>query len=245
MTYRDAQSIDDVESTTDLEEGRRGVTDGDDNVDTVGEAFVELISENAVRAVPSVNTPPMFESASMMREVNEDERVNAGDPVTADDADDDSLTYSISGGADMDAFGIVAGSGQITVEDGTELDAEGAQTSYEVEVKAADPFGGSDTTTVTLRVLNVNEAPDFMAEDPDGYDENGTGPVATFTATDPEGASVDWSLKGTDAASFSIGVANGVLTFKKSPNFEMPLDIERRQVTEVLTDDPPVIGVVG
>ena len=55
----------------------------------------------------------------MMREVNEDERVNAGDPVTADDADDDSLTYSISGGADMDAFGIVAGSGQITVEDGT------------------------------------------------------------------------------------------------------------------------------
>ena len=62
MTYRDAQSIDDVESTTDLEEGRRGVTDGDDDVNTVGEAPVEAISENAVRAVPSVNTPPMFES---------------------------------------------------------------------------------------------------------------------------------------------------------------------------------------
>ena len=68
---------------------------------------MELISENAVRAVPDVNTPPMFESASMMREVNENETENAGDPVTADDADDDSLTYSISGGADMDAFGIV------------------------------------------------------------------------------------------------------------------------------------------
>ena len=36
VTYRDAQSIDDVESTTDLEEGRRGVTDGDDDVERLG-----------------------------------------------------------------------------------------------------------------------------------------------------------------------------------------------------------------
>ena len=229
VTYRDAQSIPDVESTTEVEEGRRGVdTDADDNVDM----RVLEISENAVRAVPDVNNPPVFASASMMREVNENETENAGDPVTADDADDDSLTYSISGGADMDAFGIVPGSGQITVEVGTELDAEGAQTSYEVEVKADDPFGDSDTTMVTLRVMNVNEAPDFKAEDPDGYDENGTGPVATFTATDPEGAGVDWSLKGTDAASFSID-ANGVLTFKKSPNYEMPGDILREAVVDV------------
>ena len=77
VTYRDAQSIDDVESTTELEEGRRGVTDGDDSVDTVGEAPVEAISENAVRAVPEVNNLPVFESATMMREVNENETENA------------------------------------------------------------------------------------------------------------------------------------------------------------------------
>ena len=88
---------------------------------------------------------------------------------------------------------------------------------------------------VTLRVLNVNEAPDFMGDDPDGYDENGTGSVATFTATDPEGAGVDWDLKGTDSALFSID-ANGVLTFKKSPDFEMPLDIERPLVEENLDE---------
>ena len=250
VTYRDAQSIDDVddvEGAVPYEEGRRGIDDPgtlEGDAQAVGEAFVELISENAVRAVPTVNNPPVFASASMMREVNENETENAGDPVTAVDADDDSLTYSISGGADMDAFGIGPGSGQITVKEGTELDAEGAQTSYEVEVKADDPFGGSDTTMVTLRVLNVNEAPDFMGDDPDGYDENGTGPVATFTATDPEGAGVDWDLKGTDAALFSID-ANGVLTFKKSPNFETPLDIARPLVEEDLTAVPPVIGVVA
>ena len=165
-----------------------------------------------------------------------------GDPVTADDADDDALTYSISGGADMDKFDINSKSGQIEVGDGTMLDAEGAQTSYEVEVRADDPFGESDTTMVTIRVMNVNEEPDFMAEDPDGYDENGTGPVATFTATDPEGAGIDWSLKGTDNALFSID-ANGVLTFKKSPNYEMALDVERTAVTADPNADPPVIGV--
>ena len=98
--------------------------------------------------------------------------------------------------------------------------------------------------------MNVNEAPDFKAADPEDpvyapkYDENGTGPVATFAATDPEGASVDWSLKGDGRrASFSID-ANGVLTFKKSPNFEMPLDTMRDTVAEDLDADPPVIGVV-
>ena len=51
------------------------------------------------------------------------------------------------------------------------------------------------------------------------YAENGTGPVATYTAMDPEGAMVMWSLDGDDAGDFMI--ENGVLSFKKSPNFEM------------------------
>ena len=96
------------------------------------------------------------------------------------------LSYTISGGADMGSFGIVLGSGQITVKEGTDLDAEG-KTSYEVEVKADDPFGGSDSTMVTIMVLNLNEAPDFEAVDPDNYEENGTGPAATFTAAGPRG----------------------------------------------------------
>ena len=52
------------------------------------------------------------------------------------------------------------------------------------------------------------------------YAENGMGPVATYTAVDPEGESIVWSLTGDDMAGFSI--ENGVLTFKSSPDFESP-----------------------
>ena len=52
------------------------------------------------------------------------------------------------------------------------------------------------------------------------YPENGTGPVATYTAVDPEGADItSWTLGGTDAGAFMID--GGVLTFKKSPDYEM------------------------
>ena len=47
-----------------------------------------------------------------------------------------------------------------------------------------------------------------------------TGSVATYTADDPEGAAVKWSLSGVDAADFSI--EGGVLAFVKAPNFESP-----------------------
>ena len=52
------------------------------------------------------------------------------------------------------------------------------------------------------------------------YAENGTGPVATYTAMDPEGAMVMWSLDGDDDAG-DFMIENGVLSFKESPDFEM------------------------
>ena len=62
------------------------------------------------------------------------------------------------------------------------------------------------------------------AQDADGpimYAENGTDPVATYTAVDPEGKSIVWSLAETaDHQDFSI--VNGVLRFKSSPDFESP-----------------------
>ena len=50
------------------------------------------------------------------------------------------------------------------------------------------------------------------------YPENGTGPVATFAATDADGDEIDWDLDGIDKGIFKID--GGVLTFDKSPNFE-------------------------
>ncbi len=58
----------------------------------------------AVREKPDENTAPMFAAATIMREINENETGNVGAPVTATDAEGDSIAYSKSGGADMDAF---------------------------------------------------------------------------------------------------------------------------------------------
>ena len=55
------------------------------------------------------------------------------------------------------------------------------------------------------------------------YPENGEGPVAAYTAVDPEGDGVIWTLSGTDADDFSI--EGGVLKFNlNSPDYENPTD---------------------
>ena len=63
--------------------------DDDENTDDVDESTalneeVMMISDNAVRGDPDVNNAPVFESASMMREVMENEDGNVGDPVDGD-----------------------------------------------------------------------------------------------------------------------------------------------------------------
>ena len=186
---------------------------------------MEVTSDNAVREAPEANNAPEFPAASVEVEVKESVTGggNVGDLVTATDADDDVLTYSLSGGVDKDAFGIVPASGQITVGADTKLDYE-TRTSYMVEVKAEDPFGRSDT------VIDVDEPPvpvikvlwisGGMAEV--DYAENGTGPVEIYTAQGPEGAIVTWSVAGTDAGDFTID--GGVLRFKSIPDYESPTD---------------------
>ena len=150
---------------------------------------------------------------------------NVDSPVTATDPNGDVLVYTLEG-ADAGLFRVrqddpdtmdVNEGGQIEVGDGTKLDYE-TKPTYSVTVKAADSYGESATIMVTIMVTNMDEAPPVMGDDTIEYMEKGTRAVATYTATDPEGAAVKWSLEGDDAGDFSI--MGGVLSFKKSPNFE-------------------------
>ena len=84
---------------------------------------------------------------------------------------------------------------------------------------AADPLNARSTITVTIKVTNVDEMPELEGPASVKYPENGTGQVATFTAVDPEGKSIVWSLAtGGDAAAFTI--IDGVLRFESPPDFE-------------------------
>ena len=113
--------------------------------------------------------------------------------------------------------------GQIEVGAGTMLDYETKRT-YMVTVMAEDSFGDSASIMVTITVTDLNEGPDITGEDTIEYPETRTSSVETYRASDPERAgTITWSLAGTDDASFDIST-NGVLTFKKSPDFEMAED---------------------
>ena len=97
----------------------------------------QAASTQAVQA--GANRPPEFDSATATREVPENTEAgeNIGSPITANDPDNDTLTYTLDG-ADASSFDIGRSTGQITVGAGTALDyAAGA--SYTVSVTAADP----------------------------------------------------------------------------------------------------------
>ena len=160
----------------------------------------------------------------------------------ATDADTDSgdtLTYSLSG-RDAASFAIIASSGQLQTK--TALDYE-TKSRYSVTVTATDLSGASDSITVTITVTNVNEASVVTGPTAKSYPENGTGTVASYRASDPEGQSVTWSLSGTDRDDFSISTS-GKLTFKTPPDYEAPADANRdnNYLVRVRADDGSHIG---
>ena len=64
------------------------------------------------------------------------------------------------------------------------------------------------------------------------YPEHGSGTVIAFTAVDPEGEPVAWSVSWTDSGFFDI--EEGRLTFKTPPDYEGPQDSGRDNVYEVI-----------
>ena len=98
---------------------------------------------------PVVNADPEFATATTAREVAEGTVLgrNVGAPVRATDADDDTLSYSLSG-TDAVSFAINS-RGQITTR--AVLDAA-TKSTYTVTVTADDGNGGTDTISVTITV---------------------------------------------------------------------------------------------
>ena len=81
---------------------------------------------------------------------------------------------------------------------------------------------------------SVDEPPTLSGDTTLAYAENATGPVATYTATDPENGQIVWSLSGTDGADFSI--IRGDLSFNAGPDFEDPTDADNDNVYHVTVE---------
>ena len=139
--------------------------------------------------------------------------------MTASDANGDTLAYTM-GGADVASFAMDSDTGQLMTLAALDYETEA---TYSVTVVASDSGGLSDFIDVTITVTDVDEAPVITGDAASDYAENGTGPVATYTATDPESATITWTLEGDDAALFDLS-SGGMLTFRNSPDYENPMD---------------------
>ena len=135
--------------------------------------------------------------------------------VTATDADNDGLTFTITAGNAIgntgDAFAIGAGTGAITVA-GT-LDHETTPT-YTLTVQVSDGTATANAA-VTINVTDVNEAPVVTAQSsPFTVAEdaaNGTA-VGTVAATDPENNPLTFSItSGNLSDAFTINASTGVI----------------------------------
>ena len=102
--------------------------------------------------------------------------------------------------------------------------------NYTVTVTASDG-SLSDTEEVTITVTGENEIPEVAGETTVNYAENREDAVAEYTATDPEEATIQWSLTGDDASDFSI--SGGALTFNSPPDYEAPADADTNNVYRV------------
>ena len=174
-------------------------------------------------SVTDVNEAPSFASSTATRSIAENTASgqNIGTAVAATDIDGDTLAYTL-GGTDASSFSIVSTSGQLQTN--AALDRE-TKASYSVTVTATDGGNLSDTTTVTINVTNVNEAPTFASSTATRSVAENTATNqnigAAFTATDVDSATITYSIPTTgDAAAFSIVSNTGQLKTKNALNYE-------------------------
>ncbi|QNP29942.1 cadherin domain-containing protein [Cylindrospermopsis curvispora] len=136
------------------------------------------------------------------------------------------LTYSLLG-TDAARFNINSTTGAVTFKTAPNFEVPGdggGNNIYDITVSASDG-SLSASQAVAITVTNVNEAPTITSSATASFAENGTGTAYTVLATDPDaGATLTYSLLGTDAPLFNINSSTGAVTFKTAPNFEVPGD---------------------
>ncbi len=194
--------------------------DGDNADDTIN----VTINVTNVDEVPIVvnNAPTFTEGNSTTRSVDENtgSGVNIGSAVSATDADNDTLEYSL-GGADASSFRIDSTSGQLRTR--TALNYED-DSSYSVTITVDDNNGGEDTINVTINVTDRNDPPVFASNsvtrsvvENTAADTNIGSPI---TATDEDNDTLEYSLGGDDASEFDIVSTTGQLKTKAALDYE-------------------------
>ena len=135
----------------------------------LGPRILRMATPNAVRVAPGALTIPEFPEANYTRTVAENARVGdyVGEPVVAEDPDNGSLTYTLTGESGQATYFDIDNYGQITVADVSgnppPLNFEGRPKTFTLSISATDGEGNTSTSpaTVTIGLTDLNEAPVF------------------------------------------------------------------------------------
>jgi uncharacterized protein YqfB (UPF0267 family) len=154
--------------------------------------------------------------------------------VVASDSDTvDNLAFSIIAGNDANVFEINSVSGEITLVDDNQLDYE-TLARYSLTIKVTDNGLGnlSDTATINIDLIEINELPNSLLLSQNTIDENidtsGGVTVGLLTAAD-KGSNGFQIRGGADQANFSLGGVNqnelilkdGVLNFENQSSYQV------------------------
>jgi hypothetical protein len=166
--------------------------------------------------------------------------------LTATDADlpTQTLTYSISGGADASKFTINSSTGVlsfVTVPNYEVPTDSGSNNVYNVTVRVSDGTL-TDTQAIIVTITPLNESAPVITSNGGNVaatvfvTENSTS-VTTVAASDADlpAPSMMYSISGgADAALFSINAITGVLSFASGRDYETPSDAGGNNVYDVI-----------
>ena len=186
------------------------------------------------------NAAPSFTSsatASVAENTTEVITLEAEDPDAAD-----SVTFSLTGGADEGKFSLSGAALSFKAAPDFEAPTDAGDTAgnntYVVVVTATGGTGDRAKTaaqTITVTVTDANEPPSFTSTSTASVPENTATAVLTVVAEDLDAADsvTGYSLSGDDAGDFSI-TSGGVLTFSPAPDFENAADTGGDNTYEVV-----------
>ncbi|WP_339605846.1 Ig-like domain-containing protein [uncultured Roseivirga sp.] len=220
----------------DYESPADGNTDNAYVINVIASDGRNSVNQNVTITVTDIDEiNPVFTSATTANFAEN----GTGTAYTVVATDANALTYSLSGCFDDALFNIV--NGVVTFKTAPDyenpVDVD-ANNTYVIRVTASDGRN-SVNQNVTITVTDIDEInPVFTSATTANFAENGTGTAYTVVATDAN--TVTYSLgNAKDEALFNIVGATGVVTFKSSPNFESPKDVDANNtyVVNVIAND--------
>ena len=179
---------------------------------------------------------------------------NTNDPIvlTATDANNDDVMFSLQSGLDAGRFTFAdggAGDNTATLTFNAVPDFEaplddGGNNIYELSVQAssmtATRAARTTTETITITITGVDDNDPVLTTTQATYEvpENSTETIVTLQATDADGDTlsfeiVDNTATSPDRARFDLGPSSGTLAFKNPQDFEAPNDANTDRMYQI------------